>query len=122
MGDAPVFAYWRMIEHGPDATEPLLSREQGAYGVASQAVIARQGGEGSVRATLRALPDSPLVIDAFRNPQGTCQASARTPINGTAARLFNVHAVLRWPFGVARLLVSGWSLSDGHPVRDARTP
>jgi hypothetical protein len=30
--------------------------------------------------------------------------------------------VLRWPFGVARLLVSGWSLADGHPVHDTRAP
>ncbi len=27
IGEAPVFAYWRMLEKGPDATEPLLSRE-----------------------------------------------------------------------------------------------
>jgi hypothetical protein len=120
VGDAPVFAYWRMLEHGPSATEPLLSLEEPAYGVASQSVTARTVGYGAVRVTLRALREAPLVVESRRGASGACEASARTPIAGAPARLFNVHAVLKWPFGVARLLVSGWSLADGHPVRDAR--
>jgi hypothetical protein len=123
VGDAPVFAYWRMLEHGPAATEPLLAREEPAYGIASQAVVARTGEGGTVRAVLRALPGAPLLVESRRSARsGECEASARTPIGGVDARLFNVHAVLRWPFGVARLVVSGWSLADGRPVRDARTP
>jgi len=121
-GNAPVFAYWRMLEHGPDAIEPLLAREQPAYGIASQTVVAHRDGHGSVRVILHALPDAPLLVESWRDARGACEASARTPIAGIAARLFNVHAVLRWPFGVARLLVSGWSLADGHTVRDARSP
>jgi len=123
VGDAPVFAYWRMLEHGPAATEPLLAREQPAYGIASQAVAARSGDGGAVRVVLRALPRAPLYVESRRSARtGACEASARTPIEGVEARLFNVHAVLRWPFGVAQLVVSGWSLADGRPVRDARTP
>ncbi len=121
-GNAPVFAYWRMLEHGPDATEPLLSREQPAYGVASQSVIARRDDRGSVRVTLHALPEAPLFVESWRDAGGVCKAEVHTPIAGVAARLFNVHAVLRWPFGVARLLVSGWALADGHVVRDSRSP
>jgi hypothetical protein len=115
-----VFAYWRMLERGAGATEPLLGVEQPAYGVAAQSVVTRGDGYGVVRVTLRALPASPLLVESRRGPEGSCGATARLPIGGVEARLFNVHAVLKWPFGVARLVVSGWSIADGHPVRDAR--
>jgi len=121
-GTAPVHAYWRMLEHGPAAIEPLLSREEPAYGLASQSVIERGEAGGVVRVTLRALSSAPLLVESRRRADGGCEASARTSIAGVDARLFNVHAVLKWPFGIARLLVSGWSLADGRPVRDSRAP
>jgi len=121
-GDRPVFAYWQMLEHGPVAVEPLLARERPAYGLASQTVVERHDGHGSVRVILHALPDAPLLVESWRDRNGVCQASAQTPIAGVAARLFNVHAVLRWPFGVARILVSGWAVADGQVVHDARMP
>ena len=40
-GPAPVFAYWRMRERGPLATEPLLSREVAAYGVGDPQKVER---------------------------------------------------------------------------------
>jgi hypothetical protein len=121
-GSAPTYAYWRMIERSPSAVEALLPLEQPAYGVATQTVLERSEGHGLVSVTLRALPKTPLVVESRRAANGSCEASARTSIAGVDARLFNVHAVLKWPFGVARLLVSGWSLVDGHPVRDTRAP
>jgi hypothetical protein len=120
-GDAPVHAYWRMMEHGPDAIEPLLGREQPAYGVADQRVLSRGADGGAVRVTLRALPHDPMVVETRRTTNG-CEARARVPIAGGEARLFNVHAVLAWPFGVSRLVVTGWSLADGHVVREERRP
>jgi hypothetical protein len=121
-GTAPVYAYWRMLEHGPAAIEPLLPHEQPAYGVASQSILERTDGHGLLSVTLRALPRTPLLVESRRGANSGCEASARTSIAGVDARLFNVHAVLRWPFGVAHLLVSGWSLADGRPVRDTRAP
>jgi hypothetical protein len=122
LGSAPVFAYWRMLGREPGAVEPLLPREEPAYGIASQSVIDAKGenGDPSVRVALRALPAAPLLVESWRGADGKCEASARLPIAGVEARLFNVHAVLRWPFGIARLLVSGWSLADGRAVRDTR--
>jgi hypothetical protein len=119
-GEAPVQPYWRMLEHGASAVEELLPREQPAYGVASQSVRERGSGHGLVRVTLRALPTTPILVESHRAANGACEASASTSIAGVDARLFNVHAVLRWPFGIAHLLVSGWSLADGHLVRDTR--
>lgn len=122
VGQAPVYAYWRMLEKGTTATEALLDREQPAYGIASQSVEPRGDGSAAVRMTLRALPHMPLLVESGRAADGTCTAWVRTPIDGVDAKLFNVHVVLRWPFGVARLLVTGWSAFDGHLVREARQP
>jgi hypothetical protein len=119
---APVYAYWRMVEHGPQVVEPLLPLEQRAYGIASQSVLERSEGHSLVKVTLRALAKAPLLVEAERNEGGQCAAYARMPIDGVEARLRNVHAVLRWPFGVARLLVSGSSVADGRPVRESRNP
>lgn len=119
-GTAPVYAFWQMLERGPSAVEPLLPLEEPAYGIGSQSVLAGSDGRSLVRVTLRALPRSPLFVESRRGAGGACEASARTPISGVDARLFNVHAVLRWPFGIARLLVSGWSLADGRAVRETR--
>jgi hypothetical protein len=119
-GTAPVHAYWRMLEHGPSATEPLLGREQPAYGVSDQRVVARGADGGAVQITLRAL-SQPIVVESRRGANG-CETWARMPIAGVEARLYNVHAVLRWPFGVSRLVVTGWSLADGRVVRDERHP
>jgi hypothetical protein len=45
VGDAPVYAFWHMQEKGPAVIEPLLSRVERAYGIASQRVLVR-GTEG----------------------------------------------------------------------------
>ncbi len=45
---ARVFAYWRMLELGPNRVEPLLSRERSAYGIANQRVTARGAVGGKV--------------------------------------------------------------------------
>jgi len=55
VGDAPVYAFWRMNEKGPAVIEPLLAREARAYGIGRQRVLARGSGESKVELTLRAL-------------------------------------------------------------------
>jgi hypothetical protein len=121
VGTAPVFAYWRMLEHGPAATEPLLSREVPAYGLADQHVVevGPDGGRATVR--LRALGNRSIeVVTSSRD--GACVATATTTINGQPAALSNVYAQLKWPWGVDYLLLSGRALSDGHPVRERLEP
>src|ERR1700722_3637008 len=62
VGDAPVFAYWRMLELGPTRTEPLLPIEAPAYGIARQEVLERGSLGGAVRIALRALPDREILV------------------------------------------------------------
>jgi hypothetical protein len=119
-GRDPVFAYWRMLERGPLATEPLLPLEVGAYGMRDQHVARGEKG-GQVSVTLRALTARTILIDS--RPQGdACVVTASTQIGGVPAYLTSVYAQLGWPFGVAYLLLSGRSLADGREVRERVVP
>ena len=111
---SPVFAYWKMLERGPDATEPLLAREESAYGIASQ----RVSGD-TVTVTLHALPSRPITIRVARTDSG-CVASAETTIDGQAARLFNVHVALGF-LHVDHLVITGWA-TDGRVLRERVRP
>jgi hypothetical protein len=116
-GAAPVFVYWRMLEHGPVMTESLLSREVSAYGLADQRVVERRIDGGRIVVRLRALPDRPIEITTASR-DGQCDAFATMPIDGTPAALASVFVQLRWPFGVDYLQLAGRSLSNGHPLRE----
>ncbi len=117
VGAAPVSAYWRMLEQGPHATGPLLSREVPAYGLASQSVASRGASGGSVRVLLNALPGRPVTIATSRGSDGACRASATLPIAGTPARLSNVYVKLAWN-GVDYLLLRGWSIEGSRLVTE----
>jgi hypothetical protein len=120
-GDSPVFAYWRMLERGPSATEPLLTREVRAYGLASQSVLSRGPEGGSVQVTLFAVPSRPLLFETKVEPNG-CSASAVTTVGGVSAILSSVFVQLRWPFGVSSLTLLGRTIDDGRPVREKLRP
>jgi len=114
---SPVFAYWRMLERGPLATEPLLSREIRAYGFAEQRVVARDEHGGRARVTLNALPSRPIFIDSSGSA-GSCVAGATTSIDGVQAALTSVFAQLRWPFGVDYLMLRGHALAGGRALQE----
>ncbi len=111
---APVFAYWRMLEQGPDRVAPLLPREERAYGIASQ----RVDDKGKIHLVLRALPNRPIVVETGRAKDGSCQALANMPINGSPAYLFDVYVKLKWPATVEYLLLRGWSRDRSHVLTE----
>jgi hypothetical protein len=116
-GEAPVFAYWRMFERGPLASEPLLAREVPAYGFAEQRVLLRDERGSRVRVRLNALPKRPIVFETSRQGDG-CVAKARMTIGGAPAWLTSVFVQLRWPWGVAHMDLSGLDGAAGRPVRE----
>jgi hypothetical protein len=120
-GAAPVFAYWRMLEQGPLATEPLLRREVDAYGFAEQRVVERGAEGGRVTLGLRALPGRSISIQTGSR-EGKCEAVAVTGIGGAPASLRRVFVQLRWPFGVDHLELSGRALADGRWVEERIAP
>ncbi len=120
LGDAPVYAYWRMLERGQNATEPLLDREQAAYGIARQDIVRTESGV-FVRVLLRALPSRPITIRVERGPGGSCTSTALTTISGQRARLFNVHLALGF-LHLDHMLLTGWAESDGRVLRERVNP
>jgi hypothetical protein len=114
---APVSARWRMLEEGPHRVAPLLPREQGAYGIASQTADT----QGEVRVVLRALPSRPIVVQAARAKDGSCHARAKVTINGAPAFLFNVYLKLKG-FSVSYLLLRGWAPDGTRVVTEKLTP
>jgi hypothetical protein len=116
--DAPVFAYWRMLELGPTRVEPLLPRELSAYGPSSQLVTARGANGGQVRLVLRALQDRLIFVETGRAADGTCHAFARVTIGGSPAHLFNVYVKLTWHLSVDYVLLRGWSTDATHLLRE----
>ena len=121
VGAEPVFAYWKMLEKGPLATEPLLSREVPAYGIADQRVVERGADGGRVTVRLRALGTHRIDITT-QSRDGACVAVATTPIEGVPATLANVYAQLKWPFGVDYLLLQGRAVGDGRILRERLSP
>lgn len=111
---APVYAYWKMIEKGPNVTEPILSREERAYGIARQEVAG-----DVVTVVLRGVPHRPIKIHVARGEDGKCTATPETTIAGVLARLFNVHIALGF-LHVDHLMLTGWSAS-GQVVRERLT-
>lgn len=118
LGAAPVFAYWRMLEQATDRREPLLDRELPAYGMSSQSVTVQGAGGGKVQITLRAVSTRAIEVETWRDASGECRGSATLLISGTLARLFNVYAKLRWPWGIDYLLLQGWSLDGSRVIRE----
>jgi len=84
LADEPVGSYWRMLEVGPDATEPVGFLERQAYGVDRQERVG-----GRLRVRLKALPERELVVRTTRTDDG-CHAEAWTAIQGQPARLTRV--------------------------------
>jgi hypothetical protein len=120
-GDRPVFAYWRMFERGPDATEPVLPVELQAYGIVDQQVIAREAGGGRVRLTIAALRDRVLTVEIHADG-ASCTATATASVGGVPASLWSVYVRLRWPFGVDSLTLAGRALDDGRIVEEKLRP
>lgn len=121
VGDRPVFAYWRMFERGPSATEPLLPVEVGAYGVAEQRVLSQSDGGARVRVTLGALRDRAIVIET-RADRGGCTASALTTVGGAQASLWSVYVRIKWPFGIDSLTLTGRATDDARIVEETILP
>lgn len=111
-GDAPVFGYWRMLELGSNAFEPLMPRHRRGYGLSEQQVERGPSG-GVVRFSLVPLPTRSIVIRT-RRQGGACAASAEALIDGRPATLSHAHLVLR------RLRVLGVRAIELHGRRDGR--
>jgi Domain of unknown function (DUF4833) len=120
VGDAPVFAFWHMNEKGPAVIESLLGREERAYGIGHQQVVARGSDESRIEVTLRALASRPIVVKT-RPGAGHCDAWSALPIAGESAYLYNVYVKLKG-LGVDYLLLSGWAMDRTRVLHEKVSP
>ena len=110
LGEAPVRPYWRMLERGPNVTEPLLDREAKFLGLARQEVASN-----TVEIALRAMPARTFTVHTQRAKGDRCSSWVGTTIAGAPARLAGVF-VRQKLFGVDYVLLTGWS-EDGKALR-----
>ncbi len=102
-GGAPLHPYWRMLERGPETTEPLQASEQKWLGLERQVV------EGdAIRMSLRALPGRSFLVHAARAGDGRCASWVDTTIAGVPARVSSIF-VKQTLFGVDYVQLSGWT-------------
>ena len=118
VGAHPVFAYWQMLENG-GAIEPLLGIEDGAYGLDDEQQLqpGKDGDPVRIVIKLRAFRERALTLEVSREG-GRCQARAHTSISGADAKLDSIYVRLRWPFGVAYVLVTGSRIADGRWLQE----
>jgi hypothetical protein len=114
---APVYAYWRDLEVGPQAVSRLLGIEEPVYGIGELQTVENGPDQGRVSFTLRAFPKRPLVIQTFGKP-GACQAWALTSIGKEPALLRSIYVAVGFLFSVDYVLLDGFRLSDGAAVRE----
>jgi hypothetical protein len=116
-GVSPVFAYWRELEIGTNATSPLLDYEQAAYGIAPDQRVSRARGKVLVHFVLRAFPDRALVA-VPRVTRAGCSAIVRTQISHVEATLERIHLELGFLWSIQSLTIEGRALDDGVPLRE----
>jgi hypothetical protein len=116
VGPAPVYGYWRMVEHGGELEE-LLPAEQAAYGLESRQVRSESEDVSRVQVRLRGFPDRPVTITTARE-NGRCAARAWAPISGADARLDSIYLRLKWPLGIDYVLLQGSRSSDGRWIQE----
>ena len=115
VGTTPVRPYWRMLEHGPDATEPLRDNELRAFGIERQEIATDH-----VTVALRGLPSRTITIRTWQLADGRCASSVSTSIDGAPARLASIY-VKQKLLGVDYVLFTGWS-ANGAVVRERLSP
>jgi Domain of unknown function (DUF4833) len=110
-GVAPIYPYWLMLERGPNITEGLLGREQGAYGIHSQKVISN-----SVELILNALPNKKIKVSSSLE-NGKCSLETITFINNKEAILKSVHVELGF-LRVKSITIHGLRLDNGSNIEE----
>jgi hypothetical protein len=115
VGPSPVRPYWRMLERGPAAVEPLSDRESRLLGIERQEV-----GRDGVAFSLRGMPAKVFTVHTFRASEGRCTSWIGTTIAGVQAHVTSVFAQQKF-LGVDYVLLSGRS-EEGADVSEKVSP
>lgn len=113
----PVYAYWRMLEEGPDAQDELKFWEQPGYGVRQPEEVERNTDSGSLALVIRGVPDHKIRLETFTSDRG-CRARAITSISGEEAILLRIDIEVSGWATVHKVEIHGTSLSSGLEVSE----
>lgn len=117
-GSAPVRAYWRDLEKGPNVTSPLLAHEGPAYGIKFQKVIKMEEKRGIVELAVRGLPSRILHVETHEK-DGKCIAETRAVVRDETVTLLEVFLKLKL-LGVEYARFIGKSLTKGVVTEDVK--
>jgi hypothetical protein len=112
---APLRAYWRMRARGPDATEPLTSREARVLGLGGQVVAG-----DTLRFVVNGMPARTFIVHTARGANGGCTSYVETIIAGVPAQVLRIYVKERL-FGVDYVLLTGRT-ADGKIVDERLHP
>jgi len=118
---APVYAYWRQVERGPEVTDDLNLTDRTVYGIKDQQISAQPGGGTRVVIRLRATSSRSIGI-YVRKRNGVCLADSTTFIAGAAARLRLIHVQLAGPLSVSWIELRGERTDSGQPIVERIKP
>jgi hypothetical protein len=111
VSQAPLRPYWRMLERGPFATEPVSASEQRWLGLERQSV-----GDDAVSMSLRAMPNRVFTVHTGRSTDGRCSSWVEATISGVPAHVASIYVKQKF-FGVDYVLLTGWT-RDGSQVSE----
>ena len=113
----PVYAYWRMLEKGPDERDGLKFWEQPGYGVRQPEKVDLNTDSGSLALVIRGVPDHKIRLETFTSDRG-CRARAITGISGEEAILLRIDIEVSGWATVHKVEIHGISLSSGLEVSE----
>jgi hypothetical protein len=118
--DEPVYAYWRMLEEGPDGRAELSFWEEPGYGVRQPKHIERspeEAGGDSLELVIRGVPERVIQLKTTITEEG-CVARAFTSINGNDALLDRIDIHVSGWATVHKVEIHGVSATDGLAVSE----
>jgi hypothetical protein len=113
----PVYAYWRMLEEGPDERDKLKFWEQPGYGVRQPEKVDLNTDSGSLALVIRGVPEHKIRLETFSSELG-CRARAITGISGEEAILLRIDIDVSGWADVHKVEIHGISLHSGLEVSE----
>jgi hypothetical protein len=112
-----VYAYWRMLEEGPDERAGLMFWEHPGYGVRQPQQVHRGTDSGSLDLVIRGVPERTIELQTFTTNAG-CGARAFTRIGAEKALLLRINIEVSGWANVHKVEIHGVSVAAGQTVSE----
>jgi Domain of unknown function (DUF4833) len=113
----PAYAYWRMLEKGPDERAKIMFWEQPGYGVEQPDAVHQSTNAGQFLLMIRGLPERPIELHTMSS-EGECGALGFTTIANQRAQIERIDIEVSGWANVHRIEIHGLSTRDGQPLSE----